>query len=198
MSTPIKRFLRFPYNSSSMGELAIAAAQRLKEAREAAGLTQADVADQLRLSRDAISKIENGRSVITLKHLEALPQILYKPISYFLGLDSNLSFDEEELLTLYRSLPSTGPTRRFARAQLQAMVESVRLLIVEENEQYKRRDNDEIKKEYTINSDEIERLERALANLNSEEREVVLNEIALRHAARQAAKKKKPGTPPSG
>lgn len=181
-----------------MGNLERIAAKRIKQAREAKGLTQAELADNLGVTRALVTSLENGRSTLTLKHLEALPQILYKPISYFLGLDSNLSFDEEELLALYRSLPSTGPTRRFARAQLQAMVESVRLLIVEEDEQHKRRDNDEIKKEYTINSDEIKRLERALTDLNSEEREVILNEIALRYAARQAAKKKKPGTPPVG
>lgn len=91
-------------------------------------MTQAELADHLGVTRALITSLENGRSALTIHHLEELPKILHRPISYFLGLESdcNLSSDEEELLALYRSLPATGPLRRFALAQVRAFVEVAR------------------------------------------------------------------------
>jgi transcriptional regulator with XRE-family HTH domain len=94
MSIPIKHFLRLPYNRERMGHLGIIASQRVREAREAAGLTQAELAEYLHISRDAVSKIENGYSVLSLKHLAALPNILHRPISYFLDLETDLTIVE--------------------------------------------------------------------------------------------------------
>ena len=69
-------------------------------------MTQVELGDYLGLTRDAISKIENGLSNLSLRHLERLPEILGRPVTYFLGLDDpSLSPDESELLHLYRALP---------------------------------------------------------------------------------------------
>ena len=69
-------------------------------------MTQVELGDYLGLTRDAISKIENGLSNLSLRHLERLPEILGRPVTYFLGLDQpSLSPDESELLHLYRALP---------------------------------------------------------------------------------------------
>jgi transcriptional regulator with XRE-family HTH domain len=105
-----------------VGNLEKIAAKRIKQAREAEGLTQAELADSLGVTRALITSLENGRSTLILKHLEVLPKILHRPISYFLGLDTNLTADEEELLALYRSLPTTGPLRRFVMAQVRSFV----------------------------------------------------------------------------
>ena len=70
-------------------------------------MTQVELGDYLGLTRDAISKIENGLSNLSLRHLERLPEILGRPVTYFLGLSDqpSLSPDESELLHLYRALP---------------------------------------------------------------------------------------------
>lgn len=108
-----------------MGELGKLAAQRIREAREAAGLTQAELGDALGISGNAVTKIENGRSTLTLKHLEELPKILNRPIEYFLGLDTDLTAEEERLLALYRRLPTGGPSRRSALAVIEALVAAI-------------------------------------------------------------------------
>lgn len=80
-------------------------AARLKSARDDMRLSQAEVAECLGLNQSAYAHIETGRNALKIEHLVKLPQILYKPVSYFLGLPSNdLSDDEAELLHLYRSL----------------------------------------------------------------------------------------------
>lgn len=125
MSRPNKQNLRFAYNLK-MSHLAEIAAKRMKQARLNAGLTQAELADALGLSRDAISKIENNRSTLTLKHLEALPRILNQPITYFLDLQTDLDLDEVEILELFRGLPhqiAKDWAKRALRSLLQALHE---------------------------------------------------------------------------
>lgn len=79
--------------------------QRLKSARTELGYTQSDLADMLGLKQSTISRAENGDLNITLNNLVRLVEILHKPAAYFLGIDTELSKDELELLSLYRALP---------------------------------------------------------------------------------------------
>lgn len=109
-----------------MGTLGRIAAQRIREAREAAGLTQVELSDYLGITRDAVSKIENGRSTLTLQHLEQLPKILNRPIEYFLGLDTGLTSEEEYILGLFRALPEETPLYRIlAREALDSLLRTV-------------------------------------------------------------------------
>lgn len=107
MSIPTKHFLRLRYNKGIV-KLSDIAAKRIKAARESAQLTQLELGDYLGLSSDAISKIENGKSTITLRSLELLPQILNRPIEYFLALNINLSPLEEQLIGIFRALPDVA------------------------------------------------------------------------------------------
>lgn len=91
------------YNSEVRGLDKKAIGRRIRQAREDLGLTQADVADELRLTRAAVGKIEKGSS-ITLDNLFELEGILMKPVEYFLGLDTELSDDAAEWLAIYNSL----------------------------------------------------------------------------------------------
>lgn len=127
MSRANKQILRLAYNQGAMGELGKITAQRIREAREAANLTQVDLAEYLGITRDAVSKIENGRSALTLRHLEKLPEILNYPIEYFLNIDMGLSPQEEQLLATYRRLPKTGPHRAGAVKMIQALVDAIYL-----------------------------------------------------------------------
>jgi transcriptional regulator with XRE-family HTH domain len=89
-----------------MSALAKTIGNKIKAARLAAELTQEEVAVPLGIGRAAYSNIENGHSLVTVDHLLKLPQILYKPVTYFLGIETdNLSAEEAEWLELYRILP---------------------------------------------------------------------------------------------
>jgi transcriptional regulator with XRE-family HTH domain len=108
-----------------MTDLGKLAAQRIRDAREEAGLTQAELADALGVTRAAVTSIENGRSTLTLKNLEELPRILHQPLAYFLGIETDLIPDESEFLELYRALPEGFP-RQSAKGILRTLLETVR------------------------------------------------------------------------
>lgn len=58
-------------------------AQRLKEAREAVGLSQDEVAKELELPRPAISQIENGNRRVEALELARLAKLYRQPLSFF-------------------------------------------------------------------------------------------------------------------
>ena len=57
--------------------------QRLREAREAAGLTQADVAEELGVPQSWISRCETRQRRIDLIELEDLAELYGKPLRFF-------------------------------------------------------------------------------------------------------------------
>jgi transcriptional regulator with XRE-family HTH domain len=59
-------------------------AERLREAREYLGLSQQLVADHTRISRVAISAIENGKRKVEALELETLAALYRRPVTYFL------------------------------------------------------------------------------------------------------------------
>jgi transcriptional regulator with XRE-family HTH domain len=90
-----------------MSTSAKAIGNRIKAARLSANLTQEEVAAPLGIGRAAYSNIENGHSMVTVDHLLKLPQILHKPVTYFLGINStHLTAEEGEWLELFRALPA--------------------------------------------------------------------------------------------
>lgn len=58
-------------------------AERLREAREAAGLSQEDVAQKLSLPRPAISQIENGHRRVEALELARLAKLYGRSLSFF-------------------------------------------------------------------------------------------------------------------
>ncbi|NLF01162.1 MAG: helix-turn-helix transcriptional regulator [Anaerolineales bacterium] len=78
-------------------------AQRIRQAREERGLSQADVGGALGLSNVGYGAFERGRTEIGLDYLMALPSILGHSVAWFLGLPESLGDDEDEWLQLYRS-----------------------------------------------------------------------------------------------
>lgn len=50
-------------------------AQRLRAAREAAGMSQQDVADRLSIRRPAISEIENGKRAVIAQELAQMARL---------------------------------------------------------------------------------------------------------------------------
>ncbi len=60
-------------------------ADKIKEARKEAGMTQSDLAKMLYLDRSSISYIEKGSSAIAADKLGDFSRALNKPIIYFLS-----------------------------------------------------------------------------------------------------------------
>ncbi|WP_163868264.1 helix-turn-helix domain-containing protein [Myxococcus eversor] len=58
-------------------------ATRLREAREAAGLSQEDVAQKLSLPRPAISQIENGHRRVEALELARLARLYERSLGFF-------------------------------------------------------------------------------------------------------------------
>lgn len=85
--------------------------KRLKQAREAADLTQEEIGAKLNLSQAAYSNIESGTTQhLDIKHLVGLAKILSKPMVWFLGMENGHDFspDELELQKVYRQLSHTS------------------------------------------------------------------------------------------
>jgi Zn-dependent peptidase ImmA (M78 family)/transcriptional regulator with XRE-family HTH domain len=73
-------------------------ASRLRQAREGAGLTQAEVATVLGLPRPSISQIEAGDRAVRSEELMKLAQLFGKPVAFFLDEEEA----EEALTWLFR------------------------------------------------------------------------------------------------
>lgn len=83
-----------------------AIAQRVKQAREAAGFSQKDMAKRLGLTEAGYGHYERDRQTFTVEQLLQVSRILGRPVEWFLGLDTGLSEDEGQLLALYRAIDS--------------------------------------------------------------------------------------------
>src|SRR6266568_6487540 len=71
--------------SEQVPELDAQVGLRVRAARRRAGLDAAALAEQVGLTRDKLSKIENGRRRVAPRELPALAQALHVPLSTLLG-----------------------------------------------------------------------------------------------------------------
>ena len=68
--------------------------ERLKKAREALGLSQAEIAEKLRVDRTTITKKETGDRGTSPAELKQFAQIYNQPVTYFLeDSSSHTTFD---------------------------------------------------------------------------------------------------------
>lgn len=96
-------------------EEATALANRLREAREFANLSQGFVAEQTGLSRSAISEIERGQRRVESLELKRLATVYRMPIEYFLGSkDSELAgaAPDQTVQALTRATQDMTPDNR--------------------------------------------------------------------------------------
>lgn len=71
--------------------------RRIQQAREQAGLSQAELAATLRCTQSALSNYELGKRRVHLANLEQIAQILKKPLSYFIGPTADGYSKEQDL-----------------------------------------------------------------------------------------------------
>lgn len=81
-------------NDDFAGSNPVELGQRLKEARESLGLTQAAVAESLAMPRPSISEIEAGRRKVGVIELERLARLYRRPVDHFLGRSPSATGDE--------------------------------------------------------------------------------------------------------
>jgi transcriptional regulator with XRE-family HTH domain len=70
--------------SMKVGKRAVVAA-RIREARQAAGLTQGQMANLLNLHRPSVSEIEAGNRAVSVEELAAISKILDVDIAWLAG-----------------------------------------------------------------------------------------------------------------
>lgn len=68
--------------------------ERLRGSREYLGLSQGEVADQMNLSRPAITNIESGRRKVSTFELARLARLYRQSYDYFLGEAPEVAEDE--------------------------------------------------------------------------------------------------------
>ena len=83
-----------------------ALARRIKRAREAyrPKMSQEELGKRLGIEQSTVSLIENGVSEVGAIRLVKLAEILGRPVTWFLGIDTDLADDEAELVHLYRQI----------------------------------------------------------------------------------------------
>lgn len=87
-------------------------AERLREARERLGFTQAEVADALGVHRPTVSEIEAGRRAVTSEELHRFCELYAVPLNQLLGGDAPREPDVERVL--FRTAASERPPVRAA------------------------------------------------------------------------------------
>ena len=78
---------------------------KLKQARESVGMSQADAADALNLTRTAIAQMENGKRAVSTLELSQLATLYHRPVSAFFGASDA---EEDVLAVLHRAIPDFG------------------------------------------------------------------------------------------
>ena len=84
--------------------------KRLRRARVAQHKDRQDVAEALGVTSATLGNWERGDRCIPTEFLPKLPAVLGRPVSHFLGMESDveLSQDEFKLLAAYRVMPDSG------------------------------------------------------------------------------------------
>jgi len=83
-------------------------ARRVREARKSSGLTQEDVGNKIGLSAVGYGHYERGTHAFSTWQLFQVSQVLGRPVEWFLGLDTDLTADEGQVLALYRRAKEKG------------------------------------------------------------------------------------------
>lgn len=87
-------------------------AQRIQAARKAKGLTQEQLAEQIGVSRQAVSKWESGQSIPTLEKLTVLSSFFGVTTDFLLQGDMpHETAPEDKGLPVLHGIPDAGPSR---------------------------------------------------------------------------------------
>lgn len=79
-------------------------ARRVARARKERGLTHDQVGEALSLSGTGYGHYERARQPFSVEQLFQLSRVLGRPVEWFLGIDTDLSEDEAQVLHLWRQI----------------------------------------------------------------------------------------------
>mgnify|MGYP003305728606 CR=1 FL=1 len=90
--------------------------ERIRELREKAGYSQAQLAKKLDVTRSSVNAWEMGLSAPTTPYVVAMAKLFHVSADYLLGIESELSlsldgFTEEEIALIYQLLRYFGNNR---------------------------------------------------------------------------------------
>jgi len=100
---------------------------RVIRARQDADLSRKDVARALHMEEQGYGHYERGRTAFTVEQLLILSRVLRRPVTWFLGVPSDLGPEEERLLHLWRI------TNKDMRRMLLEMLEKAAEISSEQN-----------------------------------------------------------------
>lgn len=98
-------------------ELDALVGRRVRDARRRSGLDAAAVAEQVGLTRDKLSKVENGRRRVAPRELPALARALHVPLSALLGMPGTT----RPALALAHRIAATAPESATSSARTRAI-----------------------------------------------------------------------------
>lgn len=84
-----------------MGYVTKEFSKRLKQIREASGLTQAQLASELKVSRGAISYYENGERTPDIEFLGSLAEYFDLPLDFAMGYTDNIKQEHRNMYEFY-------------------------------------------------------------------------------------------------
>ncbi len=98
---------------------------RIRELREALGMTQVRLSIELEVTQETISAYETGKHSVSLKNLTKMTRLFDVSMDYIMGvsdvrkpiLPSEFSCDEIDLLSMYRKMNRTQKEKAMAYMQ---------------------------------------------------------------------------------
>lgn len=98
--------------------------KRIKQVREDAGLSQEELGTKLGVTQPAYGRYELGIREMSIDQLFQLSRVLGRSVPWLLGIDTGLTDDEDEILTIYQSL--SADARRFLLLNARSYLEEER------------------------------------------------------------------------
>ena len=95
-------------NRRYLKELEQRVAERVKEARKDIGLSQEEMGERLGLTKVGYGHYERGTHPFTVSQLFWLSPILGKSVSHLLGIDAELTEEEQFLIETFRAIRDKG------------------------------------------------------------------------------------------
>jgi transcriptional regulator with XRE-family HTH domain len=86
--------------------------ERLRQAREYLGLSQEEVSTFLKVTRTAVTGIENGQRRVEAIELKRLAELYRQPVSYFTGEDEKSASLPADVAHLARAAAKLSPKDR--------------------------------------------------------------------------------------
>ena len=100
-------------------------ANRIRELREAMGMTQVRLSIELEVTQETISAYETGKHNVSMKNLMKMTQLFDVCMDYIMGvsdirkpiLPNKFTYDEIELLIMFRKMSQTQKEKAMAFMQ---------------------------------------------------------------------------------